>query len=92
MGSNPMPSALINTNDLRMLHTHNIENSDGDRQTFIEKYLFDFPYESYVMIDDSDYHFKTIYHQHLVLTNIEYGFTEADLEKARIILNKKAVL
>lgn len=78
----------IPANRISTIRTNDCEDIEGDRQMWIEEYLADHPYDNYVMLDDTAFHFKSLYHPNLVLTDITFGFTDADYEKARTILQK----
>ena len=63
------------------------QERDGGRLEFIEDHLLLFPYDNYVMIDDTFSHYMKE-HDNLVVTDIKYGFTEKDYQKADTILKK----
>lgn len=73
---------------INTLRTDQLEDLEGDRQAFIEDYLIDNPYKTHLILDDTDFHFNTIYHPNLVLTDIEHGLTDEDYQKAVSILQK----
>ncbi len=79
----------IPANKIFAIRTDDCEDLEGDRQMWIEEYLIDNPCDNYVILDDTGYHFKTLYHPNLVLTDITFGLTDANYEKARSILLTK---
>lgn len=84
--------ALYNeyVDDLDFLSVKTMEDWEGcgSRSKGIEEYLKDNPCNSFVCLDDTAKHFSSL-HDNLVLTDIDYGFTEQDFLKACEILDKQ---
>lgn len=72
---------------LDMIITCDYEGVDGQRSEFVEDYLKDKPYDSFVCIDDTRQHYNRLLDK-LVLTDITYGFTDIDFYKADQILTR----
>lgn len=67
--------------------TCDYEVVDGQRSEFVEDYLKDKPYDSFVCIDDTRQHYNRLLDK-FVLTDITYGFTDIDFYKADAILSR----
>ena len=80
----------IDESKIDLLRCDMLEFDKGMRAQFIQEYLELYPYEQFVIIDDTPDHFDKFYDR-LILTDPVVGFTEKDFHKAINVINKKAI-